>query len=321
MDRLRIGVVGLGSFCRQYHIPHLLTREDVATVAVCDALQDAIDNRSEALADVPTFTDYEVLLDTIELDGLVVSTSNASHYEICKTALERDIPTIVDKPLTVSIDHASDLVDLSKARNIILMTAFTRHFMSSTEYVRREIASGALEVNALTAIQRRAPLPIKRPPIDGGMLHRRGVHVTDVLPWLSGRPITSVTAAIDYDDEEEESIVDACFELEGGLRATYLGIKNTDEYQDEVNVYGVGGSYLLMREDLYVPKRPTGWEEKTDLPDYGNSTVHFIDAIQGEEPAEGDPYADRHSEDGLRSLRVAVAMHESAKTGDTISID
>jgi predicted dehydrogenase len=319
MSQTRIGVVGLGSFCKNYHIPNLLRRLDIDVTTVCDVSQETLDARPEGLSRSQAFTDIEALLDANLIDGLVVSTSNLAHFGICKAALERDIPTLVDKPITVTLDHAEELVALSKERNVILMTAFTRHFMPSTEFVRRQIASGGIEVQALTTIQRRSP--VRRGTADGGMLHRRTVHIADVLAWLTGKRVTSVSATIDYEDGAiEETFIHARLELEDGLRATFLGIKQGEDYQDEVNVYGVASSYRLERERLYTPTRRDGWQLAEDLPEYGNSTDYFVDAIQGKNSAEGDPYADRHSDDGLRGLRVIHAMHEAARTGNAIAI-
>ena len=319
VSKTRIGLVGLGSFCNNYHIPNLLNRQNVDVTAICDVSQETLDARVEGLADSQAFTEFEALLDADLIDGLIVSTSNAAHFPVCKAALERDIPTLVDKPITITVEDAAELVALSKVRNVTLMTAFTRHYMPSTEFVRREIASGAIEIQALTAIQRRSP--VRRGTADGGMLHRRTVHITDVLPWLTGKRITSVRASIDYDDGNiEEAFIDARIELEDGLRATFLGIKHSKEYQDEVNVYGVDRSYRLERERLYTSTRRDGWPLADDLPQYGNSTDHFIDAVQGKQPTQGDPYADRHSDDGLKGLRVIHAIHEAARSGDVVEI-
>ena len=319
MGKTRIGVIGLGSFCRNYHIPNLLHRSDIDVTAVCDVSQDALEARPEGLSVSRTFSNVHALLDANLIDGLIVSTSNAAHFDVCKAALEHDVPVLVDKPITVTVEHAEKLVTLSKSSDVLLQTAFTRHFMSSTEYVRRKISSGELELQALTAIQRRSP--DRHGPTDGGMLHRRTVHITDLLPWLTGRPVVSGSAGIDYEEgEREETFLEARLELQGGLRATFLGIKHSEEYQDEVNIYGADSSYRLERERLYTPTRRDGWKLATDLSDYGNSTDHFIDKIQGREPKPSDPYADRHSDDGLRALRVVAAMHESARTGKSVEI-
>ena len=120
MKKVRIGIIGLGSFCSSYHIPNLLNRTDVEIAAVCDISQDCLDKRDKRLAASQPFTDYGDMLDPDLIDGAFVSTPNRAHFAPCKLALERGIPTIVDKPITVTVADAEELVGLSKARNCIL---------------------------------------------------------------------------------------------------------------------------------------------------------------------------------------------------------
>ena len=319
MDKVKIGIIGLGSFCSGYHIPNLFKRSDVEVTAVCDISQACLDGRDRRLRDSQTFTDYRDMLDPDLIDGVFVSTPNRAHFASCKLALERGIPAIVDKPITVTLEDAEELVALSKSQNCILMTAFTRHFMSSTEYVRRQIASGAITLQMLTAVQRQSP--VKRGIEDGGMLHRRTIHITDVLPWITGKRVVRVEGKIQYETGYiEETLVDMRLEFEGGLCASLLCIKTCDENQDEVNVYTDKQSYRLERERLYTIKRRDGWQRVENLPEYGNSSDHFVEAIKGNRPDPDDPYADLHSEDGLQALRVVFAMHKAAQTGRVVDV-
>ncbi len=319
MDKVKIGIIGLGPFCSGYHIPNLLNRSDVEVTAVCDNSQECLDERDRRLRDSQTFTDYRDMIDPDLIDGVFVSTPNRVHFDPCKLALERGIPAIVDKPITVTVEDAEALVELSKSQNCILMTAFTRHFMPSTEYVRREIASGAVTPQMLTAVQRQSP--VKRGIEDGGMLHRRTIHITDVLPWITDKRVVRVEGKIQYETGHiEETLVDMRLEFEGGLCASLLCIKTCDENQDEVNIYTDKQSYRLERARLYTIMRRDGWQRVENLPEYGNSSDHFVEAIKGNRSDPNDPFADPHSEDGLQALRVVFAMHKAAQTGRVVDV-
>ena len=318
MPKIKIGIIGLGPFCSNYHIPNLLKNPDVEVTAICDLSQERLDNRKEGLADSQTFTDYHEMLDPELIDGVFVSTPNLVHHGPCKVALERNIPTIVDKPITVTVDEAEELVALSKSQSCILMTAFTRHFFPSVEYARRQITTGNAP-QMLTAIQRRSPM--KRGPKDGGMLHRRTVHIVDTLSWMTGKRIVRVEGKIQYESEHtEETLVDMRFEFEDGLQGSLLCIRDCEEYQDEINVYTTKESYRIDRDRLYTLTRRDGWQKAEELPTYGNSSDHFIDILKGHKPAPSDPYADLHSDDGLQAMRVVAAIHKAGQTGQTIDI-
>ena len=86
--------------------------------------------------------------------------------------------------------------------------------------------------------------------------------------------------------------MDMRLEFEGGLCASLLCIKTCDENQDEVNIYTDKQSYRLERERLYTIKRRDGWQRVENLPEYGNSSDHFVEAIKGNRPDPDDPYAD-----------------------------
>ena len=74
MEQTRIGLIGVGRFCPNYHLPNLIQRRDVEITAVCDISQDRLDNLPESLCASQTSRDYRDLLDPDLVDGVVVST-------------------------------------------------------------------------------------------------------------------------------------------------------------------------------------------------------------------------------------------------------
>ncbi len=314
---VRIGLIGVGRFCSSYHISNLLEKSDAEVVAVCDISPERLAGRDERLGACATFSDYRDLLDPDRVDGVIVSTPISVHFEPCKLALARGIPVLVDKPFTKTARQAEELVRLSRSNDTVLITAFTRHFFPGVEYVRRQIASGvAGDLQMLTAVQRGFHSRPHDP--NGGMLLGRGVHIADLLPWLTGRRVAGVEGRVENADEGYETRVDVRLELEGGLSGRMFCITESEANQDEVTVYGTQQSFRLdRREDLYT-SRQRDWLPVTDLPAGSNSTAYFIDLLQGR--ASEDSPADLHSEDGLRSIRVLEAIVEAGKTGRFVEI-
>ena len=52
---MRLGLIGIGGFSANYHIPHLLDRDDVEIAAVCDTSPETLDSRDERLRDCAEF--------------------------------------------------------------------------------------------------------------------------------------------------------------------------------------------------------------------------------------------------------------------------
>lgn len=316
--KIRIGIIGIGSFCSKYHIPHFLRRSDVEVTAVCDISPERLQGRGEALRHAQTFTDYRDLLDPDLIDGALVSTPNSLHFGPAKRALECGIPVMVDKPLTRTAPHAEELVHLSRSRNCVLMTAFTRHFMASAVHVRRQIVSGdAGHLQMACGIQRY--YPGKQPELNGGMLLSRSVHILDIIPWLTGQKIAGVEGRVDYGDHGYETFVDVHLALEGGAPARLLGIKECASYQDEVTIYSAKQSFRLERQQLYTEVRG-GWSPVEDLPECGNSTSHFCDVVQKKLTALENSPTNLNGEDGLRSIRAVEAIEKAGRTGRFVEL-
>ncbi|HOA32078.1 MAG TPA: Gfo/Idh/MocA family oxidoreductase, partial [Clostridia bacterium] len=93
MNKLRIGVIGLGNR-GFYLIKHtLLKLEDVEVTAVCDEYEDRVENAAAevfAASGKTPFktTDYTKVLMRGDVDAMVVSTAWESHIEIAASSME-----------------------------------------------------------------------------------------------------------------------------------------------------------------------------------------------------------------------------------------
>ena len=311
----RIGIIGIGGFAAHYHLPHLLARNDVSIAGVCDTNAACLEKVDPRLTDIPSFTDYRHLLE-LGLDALLVSSPNIYHFEQCHAALERGLHLLVDKPLTMTSDEATSLIALARTRQRVLMTAYTRHFMTSARRVKDHLAAGAIP-QAITAIQRKN-IDDRTPP-HGGILHARTVHIANLIAWLTGKPIIGAEGSIEFGPEGVETFVDMRLTLKDGPSAQLLVISGNGEFQDEVSVYCREQSFRIDKERLYAADPRGRWSPVDDLPDDGNSTDHFIDALQDKIDSANSPTA-LDGQDGLQALRVIEAIKEAGCTGCFVEI-
>ena len=90
MGEVRIGVVGLGWWACQTHIPNLLSVPEARVAALCSRSSENLERGREALgpgAEPQTFTDYEKLLASDEVDAVVISTPHIHHFPQAHAAL------------------------------------------------------------------------------------------------------------------------------------------------------------------------------------------------------------------------------------------
>ena len=141
--RLCVGVVGLG-----YWGPNLLRvlvdRADVSVRWICDPDTSRLERFARRYPSVRASQDLDALLEDPELDAVLLATPVYTHYELAKRCLEAGKHTFVEKPLAHSSEQASELIELSRERELALMCGHTFLYSPPVQAVRDLITSGEL---------------------------------------------------------------------------------------------------------------------------------------------------------------------------------
>jgi len=99
--KIRIGVIGAGSFASRRHIPIIVNSQDAELVSLCRRNKEMLRRMAEHFNCNNTFTDYKEMLDSVEMDAVLIATPHALHYENAKLALEKGLHVLVEKPLAI----------------------------------------------------------------------------------------------------------------------------------------------------------------------------------------------------------------------------
>ncbi len=101
MSKIRLGIAGLGH--RGYMLMDytVLPRENVSVVAVCDIFEDRANEARDRVKEVSgveaeAFTDYVDMLNSAEMDAVLISTSWEYHLPIAIMAMEKGIAVAME---------------------------------------------------------------------------------------------------------------------------------------------------------------------------------------------------------------------------------
>lgn len=86
----------------------------------------------------------EEIFDDPEIDGVVVATPAATHFELARRALEARKHVFVEKPLAKKVSEIDELDRLSKENDRQVMVGHTFLFSNPVRYVRKMIENGEL---------------------------------------------------------------------------------------------------------------------------------------------------------------------------------
>ena len=151
-ETVRLGTVGTGA------VGSIMSRsvdskEGVEVVGVTDVDET---NRTETAEDLflpadRRFEAHETTLEALDLDGVIVATPHAMHYEQVVAALDRGVDVMYEKPLYVDLDHARDLVRRAESATANLMIGYQRHVSRPFLHARDNMAEHVGDPQFVTA--------------------------------------------------------------------------------------------------------------------------------------------------------------------------
>jgi predicted dehydrogenase len=323
MSTLRIGIIGAGTAGGR----HAAAYRQTAEVRIA-AVVDPDEQRGAALA---AETNALYLRDATEpfwdaVDAVSVCPPHALLAESALSAIAHGKHLLIEKPMALTLADADRIIAAAADAEIILMVGFVHRFRAEISEAHRRIRSGMIGQPTFAVehlISGGGPTPgwiWQRSLAGGGVLLYNGVHGLDRLRWLIGSEATEVyaraTTAVHASDVED--ILVATLTYANGATASF--VQHIAPYLLppgwRSEVYGTQGA-ILVAPDLTmtavehhrtVMTRP----ERDDR--FLGETREFVAAI-GERRAPSIT-----GMDGRAALATALALYESAATGQPVSV-
>jgi predicted dehydrogenase len=143
---VRVGIIGLGSVSEKY-VPHCriinLEGTPCEVVIACDTDPARAERAREW--GIPAFTtDHHEVLGRADVDVVLILTAMQSHGKLTREALESGKHVLVEKPMSMDLAEAADLVQLAKTSKGHLVCAPHVTLSRTYQEMWRRIASGAI---------------------------------------------------------------------------------------------------------------------------------------------------------------------------------
>lgn len=319
--RIRLAIVGCGSFARLYHIPTLLAEPRAALVAICDPSPREEVRETATQARARLTTNLDDLWRGEDFDAVLISSPHTLHAGQVRRGLAAGKHVLVDKPFVLHTREAEELAGTASARGLVAAVAFNRRFDPGCLRARAILESAGIgTIRHVETIQLGYPHYgwYQDPALGGGgPFVGRGAHMADLIPWLLNRPPRGVRCRILHGEAgrvERGGYI--AVEFDGFV--CHMTILDRGLYNwDEVRVLGDDGLIELRRP----MGRPLGWELawygargerlETVPPEEarGRATTNFLDAL-----TRGAAVACSFAEARL-SVRLIEAAYESGAGG------
>ncbi|WP_428390901.1 oxidoreductase [Lichenicoccus sp.] len=138
-EPIRVGLLGYGYSGKVFHAPLIAA---VPGLRLCGVSSRAA---ASVRADYPSakvYADPLALITAHEIDLIVIATPNDTHAPLARAAIAAGKHVVIDKPFTLDLAEARDLVALSVLRGVLLSVFHNRRWDSDYLTVRRAIDDG-----------------------------------------------------------------------------------------------------------------------------------------------------------------------------------
>jgi len=341
-EYVRFGIIGTGvgaNFCAEG-----LSMITDAKVAKLVAVTSRREERAKEFASKWNldlwYTNYEEMLEKAPIDAVIINTPHYLHYPMALDAIRAGKHTLVDKPMTINLREADDLIKEAKKKDVklgvILQSRFdptirkVKDAADEGKFGRLILGEASVKWFRTQEYYEKSPWRGRWATEGGGALINQAIHTIDLLLWIMGRPkylwaqIDTVAHNIEVEDLAVAAIRfenDALGIIQGST-ATYPGLPTRLEIHGTKGTATIEGEILkrwsvLGEEEIVVEKTKEGlksWARPELVPATNHAALirDFAEAILNDR----EPFVD--GAEGRRSLEVIMAIYESGRSRSVI---
>ena len=261
-----------------------------------------------------------------EVEAVVVCSENKNHVRDVIPALQAGAHVLCEKPISITLEDARDMIQASETSGSQLRTAFPVRYLPSMVRTREIVREGSLgRVLALSGTNH-GKIPggwfLDPELAGGGALMDHTVHLADVLRWMLDVEVKSVYAEVDsFFGAGTDDAAILTLELEGGPFAdgAFATIDPSWSRGDGYPTWGdvtlrIAGTSGVLDVDPFARPLRT-FDHETGVPSWSYTgedmnALMLAEFLRG--VAEGEP-SGASGLDGLRTLEVVLAAYRSAE--------
>jgi predicted dehydrogenase len=305
MSKLKTAVIGVG-YLGKFHAEKYANLDNSELVAVVDANADT----ARAIADkygVQALTDYTSLLG--EVDAVSIAAPTTLHHKIARDFLEHCSHVLIEKPITVTVDEADDLIELALANELLIQVGHLERFNAAILDLDKILTTPTfIESNRLAPFNPRAT--------DVNVVLDLMIHDIDIILEIVNSDIKSMNVAGTRVLTDTTDIANARLEFENGCVANVTASRVSAKVERKMRIFQqdayISVDFQNRILDVYrkgekeihpgipeIVKKESTFENNDALK---LEIVSFLDAIQNDKPVIVS------GEAGRRALDTAIQI-------------
>lgn len=194
MRKIKLGIIGLGSFGQAQHLVSATECKAVELVMGCDINEENCKTVSKKY-DIPCTTNLDEFLANDEIEAVAIAVHDQAHCEMTVRSLAAGKHVLCEKPMALTMEDCKEMIAASKKYDRLLMVGQVARFSTMCQKAMEIFKSGELgelyyieteyahDYSHIGAAWRRDPKSPRHGIIGGGC------HAVDRLRYFAGDPI------------------------------------------------------------------------------------------------------------------------------------
>lgn len=194
---LNLGVIGTAEIAVSRVIPGLMKSDKISVVAIASRDGRKAREWAEKLGIKLSFGSYDELLECDDIEAVYIPLPNSLHAEWSIRALKMGKHVMCEKPLAMSGDEVTRMIQAAHENNLVLMEGFMYRFHPRNETVfkmvrREEIGTLRMVESAFSYVLANEASYLMSRELGGGALYDVGCYCVNVSRMLTGEEPSEV---------------------------------------------------------------------------------------------------------------------------------
>jgi len=231
---VRVGVIGIG-YLGQHHVRIYSELENTELVAVVDAVEKRADSFA-AKYGCEAYYDYRDIFNKV--DALSIVTPTTTHYSIALDCIRAGKDILIEKPITVSVKEADELITESEKSGCIIQVGHLERYNPAVL-----AASEMVKEPRFIEAERLSPFIGRGTDVDVTL--DLMIHDVDIVLSFVSSPVKEIKAVGTRVLTDKIDVAKAWIEFENGCIALFTASRLSPEKQRRLKVFQKD-SYLLL---------------------------------------------------------------------------
>lgn len=280
-DKIKVGVVGLGTIANSIYLPILSGLGKVEISAVMCRTESTMRKVAAKFGAKRICFSLKEFVDT-HLDCAFILTPKDAHTQYVIPLLEKGIDIFCEKPMAMSLEEASRMAEVADKTQRILMIGFNRRYAPVYTHAKEVFKEKSPDVCFLEK---------NRPDTEYRASFENAIHMVDLMRWYCGE-CKELQAYSQFEDPYYETNLTAQLQFSNGSIGLLLASRTAGQWMERAEIYGGNKTVIVEcpeRVRVYNPQNEVsiattplamGWADVKENLGFRNEVETFLECVK-----------------------------------------